>query len=185
MCFRAFAHVILWGLFISLFWVNFKNWKLLKQKCIIHWDMVHSFWTVFIPCNVVWLWLLLFSGKLPPAEIPKEWISMVDPCVKKMREQINTELTASMTYLAMVGTICSIYYNGTETIIDWVGVVIVFLLFVSRLLISHVIQWTVLALLSISLSLLVKNENMPLNWLSTCWCVVSSPKTLVTSSRIR
>lgn len=39
--------------------------------------------------------------QLPFADIPKEWISMVDPCVKKMKEQINTELTASMTYLAM------------------------------------------------------------------------------------
>jgi len=39
--------------------------------------------------------------KLPPAEIPKEWVTMVDPCVKKMKDQINTELTASMTYLAM------------------------------------------------------------------------------------
>ncbi|XP_034235437.1 ferritin subunit [Thrips palmi] len=42
-----------------------------------------------------------FKCKLRPADIPKEWVSMVDPCVKKMREQVQTELTASMTYLAM------------------------------------------------------------------------------------
>jgi len=38
---------------------------------------------------------------LRTANISKEWVSMVDPCVKAMRDQINTELSASMTYLAM------------------------------------------------------------------------------------
>ncbi|XP_026283992.1 ferritin subunit [Frankliniella occidentalis] len=38
---------------------------------------------------------------LRTANISKEWVTMVDPCVKAMRDQINTELTASMTYLAM------------------------------------------------------------------------------------
>lgn len=39
--------------------------------------------------------------QLPPADVPREWVSMVDPCVKKMREQVQAELTAAMTYLAM------------------------------------------------------------------------------------
>ncbi|KAK5649757.1 hypothetical protein RI129_000786 [Pyrocoelia pectoralis] len=33
--------------------------------------------------------------------IPTEWIDMVKPCVKKMRAQIQTELEASIQYLAM------------------------------------------------------------------------------------
>lgn len=39
--------------------------------------------------------------KLQPADIPNKWVTMVDPCVKKMRDQINVELTAAMTYMAM------------------------------------------------------------------------------------
>lgn len=39
--------------------------------------------------------------KLPPVDIPNDWITMVDPCTKKMKNQIQEELTASMTYLAM------------------------------------------------------------------------------------
>lgn len=34
-------------------------------------------------------------------DIPKDWIDMVDPCVQKMRGQIEEELKASMQYLAM------------------------------------------------------------------------------------
>ncbi|EEB12465.1 secreted ferritin S subunit precursor, putative [Pediculus humanus corporis] len=34
-------------------------------------------------------------------DIPRDWITMVDPCTKKMTEQIQEELTAAMTYLAM------------------------------------------------------------------------------------
>ncbi|KAF5289473.1 hypothetical protein FQR65_LT11847 [Abscondita terminalis] len=37
-------------------------------------------------------------GKL---DIPTEWKDMVDPCVRKMREQIQEELQASIQYLAM------------------------------------------------------------------------------------
>lgn len=33
--------------------------------------------------------------------IPKDWIDMVKPCVQKMRAQIQTELEASIQYLAM------------------------------------------------------------------------------------
>lgn len=39
--------------------------------------------------------------KLPPVDIPKEWISMVDPCTKKMRDQVQEELKAALTYMAM------------------------------------------------------------------------------------
>lgn len=39
--------------------------------------------------------------KLPPVDIPNDWITMVDPCTKKMKSQIQEELTAAMTYLAM------------------------------------------------------------------------------------
>lgn len=43
-----------------------------------------------------------FSGKLPQVQIPDDWITMVDPCTKKMKEQVQEELTAAMTYFAMV-----------------------------------------------------------------------------------
>ncbi|XP_015379108.1 PREDICTED: ferritin subunit [Diuraphis noxia] len=39
--------------------------------------------------------------KLPQVQIPDDWISMVDPCTKKMKEQVQEELTAAMTYFAM------------------------------------------------------------------------------------
>ncbi|XKL64536.1 hypothetical protein PGB90_004622 [Kerria lacca] len=39
--------------------------------------------------------------KAPPVEIPKDWITMVDPCIKKMQNQVQQELIAAMTYLAM------------------------------------------------------------------------------------
>nr|XP_018896872.1 PREDICTED: ferritin subunit [Bemisia tabaci] len=39
--------------------------------------------------------------KLPKVNIPQDWITMVDPCVQKMKDQVQQELTASMTYLAM------------------------------------------------------------------------------------
>uniref|UniRef100_A0A224XXB4 Ferritin n=1 Tax=Panstrongylus lignarius TaxID=156445 RepID=A0A224XXB4_9HEMI len=39
--------------------------------------------------------------KLPPAQIPTEWITMVDECTRKMKNQIAEELVAAMTYLAM------------------------------------------------------------------------------------
>jgi len=34
-------------------------------------------------------------------DAPTDWITMEDPCTEKMREQIQTEFVASMTYLAM------------------------------------------------------------------------------------
>lgn len=39
--------------------------------------------------------------KLPQVSIPDDWITIVDPCTKKMKEQIQEELTAAMTYFAM------------------------------------------------------------------------------------
>jgi ferritin heavy chain len=39
--------------------------------------------------------------KLPKVAMPTDWITMVDPCTKLMKAQIQEELTASMTYLAM------------------------------------------------------------------------------------
>lgn len=39
--------------------------------------------------------------KAPPVDIPKEWLTMVDPCTKKMRDQVQEELRAALTYMAM------------------------------------------------------------------------------------
>lgn len=39
--------------------------------------------------------------KLSQPDIPRDWITMVDPCTKKLSDQIQQELTASVTYLAM------------------------------------------------------------------------------------
>lgn len=39
--------------------------------------------------------------KLPQPDIPRDWITMVDPCTKKLSDQIQQELTASITYMAM------------------------------------------------------------------------------------
>ncbi|XP_025190849.1 ferritin subunit [Melanaphis sacchari] len=39
--------------------------------------------------------------KLPQVQIPDDWITMVTPCTKKMKEQVQEELTAAMTYFAM------------------------------------------------------------------------------------
>lgn len=41
------------------------------------------------------------SCQLPPADVPKEWATMVDACVEKMKHQVETELNAAMTYMAM------------------------------------------------------------------------------------
>jgi ferritin heavy chain len=38
---------------------------------------------------------------LKPAEVPKDWIDMVDPCIKILRSQVKTEIEAAMTYMAM------------------------------------------------------------------------------------
>ncbi|KAF5301826.1 hypothetical protein FQA39_LY10611 [Lamprigera yunnana] len=34
-------------------------------------------------------------------DIPKDWLDMTDPCIKKMKDQIQEELKASIQYLAM------------------------------------------------------------------------------------
>ncbi|PNF21994.1 Ferritin subunit [Cryptotermes secundus] len=39
--------------------------------------------------------------KLPAVDIPKDWITMVEPCTAKMREQVQEELQAALTYMAM------------------------------------------------------------------------------------
>uniref|UniRef100_T1I6V2 Ferritin n=1 Tax=Rhodnius prolixus TaxID=13249 RepID=T1I6V2_RHOPR len=39
--------------------------------------------------------------KLPPAQIPTEWITMVDTCTRKMKNQIAEEVQAAITYMAM------------------------------------------------------------------------------------
>lgn len=39
--------------------------------------------------------------QLPPASVPLSWITMKDPCIKRMREQVQVELKAAVTYLAM------------------------------------------------------------------------------------
>ncbi|XP_015121422.1 ferritin subunit [Diachasma alloeum] len=38
---------------------------------------------------------------LKPADIPTDWLDMVDPCIKIMEHQVQTEIQAAMTYLAM------------------------------------------------------------------------------------
>jgi hypothetical protein len=49
------------------------------------------------------------AGRVAPVEdIPKDWITMVDPCIAKMRAQVQEELTAAVTYLAMV-SFCFVY----------------------------------------------------------------------------
>jgi len=39
--------------------------------------------------------------KIAPPDIPKDWITMVEPCTSKMRAQVQEELQAAVTYLAM------------------------------------------------------------------------------------
>lgn len=39
--------------------------------------------------------------KLPETEIPQRWKSMHSDCIEKMQRQVQEELTAAMTYLAM------------------------------------------------------------------------------------
>jgi len=48
------------------------------------------------------------AGKLAPVDIPKDWITMVEPCTLKMRAQVQEELQAALTYLAMV-SLCFVY----------------------------------------------------------------------------
>lgn len=53
-------------------------------------------------CLLMWFVCRFVLGKLPQVQIPDDWITMVDPCTKKMKEQVQEELTAAMTYFAMV-----------------------------------------------------------------------------------
>ncbi|KAK9509033.1 hypothetical protein O3M35_006445 [Rhynocoris fuscipes] len=39
--------------------------------------------------------------KIPLAQVPTQWITMVDTCTNKIREQIQAEISAAMTYMAM------------------------------------------------------------------------------------
>lgn len=39
--------------------------------------------------------------KVRAVGIPEKWITMVDPCIVKMREQVQEELKAALTYMAM------------------------------------------------------------------------------------
>ncbi|XP_063216313.1 ferritin heavy chain [Bacillus rossius redtenbacheri] len=39
--------------------------------------------------------------KGPHVNVPKDWITMVPPCIQKMRDQVEIELRAAVTYLAM------------------------------------------------------------------------------------
>lgn len=61
--------------------------------------------SVFSFFCVLGIFLISADGKLhckgTQADIPRDWITMVDPCTKKMTDQIQEELTAAMTYLAM------------------------------------------------------------------------------------
>lgn len=43
----------------------------------------------------------IFSGKAPPFEISKDWLTMKDSCIESMKRQIQTEVNASMYYLSM------------------------------------------------------------------------------------
>jgi hypothetical protein len=46
---------------------------------------------------------------LPPTNIPRTWITMVENnCTLKMRAQVQEELQAAVTYLAMV-SFCFVY----------------------------------------------------------------------------
>lgn len=60
---------------------------------------------LIVACAILCLHNDVVSGKLqctlPPVDMPNDWITMVDPCTKKMRNQIQEELTAALTYLAM------------------------------------------------------------------------------------
>nr|CAZ04924.1 ferritin heavy chain [Asobara tabida] len=38
---------------------------------------------------------------LKHGDVPKAWIDMVEPCIQKMEHQVQTEVQAAMTYLAM------------------------------------------------------------------------------------
>jgi len=49
------------------------------------------------------------AGKVGPfVDIPKQWITMVENCTAKMRAQVQEELKAAVTYLAMV-SFCFVY----------------------------------------------------------------------------
>lgn len=57
-------------------------------------------------CDRIYQYSRLFvfvPGKSPSLDfIPRDWITMADPCTEMMKKQVNVELSASMTYFAMV-----------------------------------------------------------------------------------
>lgn len=54
------------------------------------------------------MYVYMIIGKLPETDIPQRWRSMHSECINKMRSQVQEELTAAMTYLAMVSNIVDI-----------------------------------------------------------------------------
>ncbi|KRT82612.1 hypothetical protein AMK59_4309, partial [Oryctes borbonicus] len=55
---------------------------------------------IFAICAIGFSSADLFCHHKKP-EIPKDWVTMVDPCVNSMRTQIQEELNAAMQYMAM------------------------------------------------------------------------------------
>lgn len=45
--------------------------------------------------------VLFCLGEHKEPDVPRDWLDMVSPCVKKMRSQVQEELKASIQYLAM------------------------------------------------------------------------------------
>jgi len=55
---------------------------------------------VFFVCSVAFASAVL-QCEHKELDVPKEWIDMVDPCVKSMKGQVEEELKAAMQYMAM------------------------------------------------------------------------------------
>lgn len=58
------------------------------------------FASIFAICTIGFSSGDLFCHHKKP-EIPKDWVTMVDPCITSMRNQIKEELNAAMQYMAM------------------------------------------------------------------------------------
>ncbi|KAG8232855.1 hypothetical protein J437_LFUL012659 [Ladona fulva] len=43
----------------------------------------------------------IVSSHPPPGNVPTDWITMTDPCIQKMKDQVQEEIKAAMTYLTM------------------------------------------------------------------------------------
>jgi hypothetical protein len=64
-----------------------------------------QFFNILFTFQIFWLKnysLIIFAGDLGKYEIPKDWKTMENECVEKVKDQVQEELKASMTYLAMV-----------------------------------------------------------------------------------